>query len=77
MFGLPQISPGPFVAITAIALALAMPHTAAFAASELDTLEKGPTVGASIPHPLAARDQTNKVRDFSSLTGKNGLIVLF
>lgn len=60
-----------------IALALIVPQHGAFAASDLDTLDKGPAVGTSIPHQLTAADQNNEIRNFSSLTGKNGLIVLF
>ena len=60
-----------------MALALILPQHGAFAASDLDTLDKGPAVGTSIPHQLTAADQSNEIRNFSSLTGKNGLIVLF
>ena len=60
-----------------IVLALSLPQPGAFAAGELDTLDKGPAVGTAIPHQLEAPDQRNEIRDFSSLTGKNGLIVLF
>lgn len=60
-----------------IALALTLPRPGAFAAGELDTLDNGPAVGTAIPHQLEAPDQRNEIRDFSSLTGKNGLIVLF
>ncbi len=60
-----------------VALSLMLPQSAALAASDLDTLDKGPAVGTSIPHQLTAADQNNEIRSFSSLTGKNGLIVLF
>jgi hypothetical protein len=60
-----------------VALALTLPLHGAFAAGDLDTLDKGPAVGSSIPHQFNAPDQNNEIRDFSSLTGKNGLIVLF
>jgi hypothetical protein len=40
-------------------------------------LERGPKVGAAIPHSLAAKDQHGKARDFPALTGKRGLILLF
>jgi hypothetical protein len=60
-----------------VALALTLPQHGAFAASDLDTLDKGPAVGTTIPHQFNAPDQNNEIRDFSSLTGKNGLIVMF
>ena len=60
-----------------LALVLLLPQYGAFAAGDLDTLDKGPAVGTAIPHQLKAPDQRNEIQDFSSLTGKNGLIVLF
>ena len=42
-----------------------------------DRLDRGPRVGAAIPHSLAARDQYGKMRDFTALAGKRGLILLF
>ena len=47
------------------------------AAGGYDTLDKGPKVGAAIPQPLKAADQNGTARDFASLTGKRGLILLF
>lgn len=67
----------PLIGATIVALALMLPQHGAFAASDLDTLDKGPVVGTPIPHQLTTADQNNELRDFSSLTGKNGLIVLF
>ncbi|NNE83569.1 MAG: hypothetical protein HKN28_06330 [Alphaproteobacteria bacterium] len=72
-----RVSPKHLIATAVIALALALPQPSAMAAGELDTLDKGPAVGTQIPDPFMAPDQNNKIRDFSSLTGKNGLIVLF
>ncbi len=55
-------------------LALAM---LAAPAGAQDRLDRGPKVGAAIPHPLTATDQHGVARDFTSLSGKNGLILLF
>lgn len=77
MFPASRFSPKHLIGAALIALALTLPQQSALAAGDLDTLDKGPAVGAAIPHPLTAPDQNNKIRDFASLTGKNGLIVLF
>lgn len=37
----------------------------------------GPGVGDRLPHPLNRPDQTGTVRDFQSLSGKSGLILMF
>ena len=58
-----------------LALTLAAPR--ADAADGFDTLDKGPRVGQTIPHSLAARDQNDQYRDFKSLARRRGLIVLF
>jgi len=60
-----------------VALVLTLPQHGAFAANDLDTLDKGPAVRTPIPHQLTAADQNNEIRSFSSLKAKNGLIVLF
>jgi hypothetical protein len=72
-----KVSPKHLIATAVIALALTLPQPSAMAAGELDTLDKGPAVGTPVADTLMAPDQNNKMRDFSSLTGKNGLIVLF
>lgn len=77
MFSVRKLSPLRLLGTAIVSLTVASAQPVAFAASELDTLDKGPAVGTSIPHPLTAPDQANKVRDFSSLVGENGLIVLF
>ena len=56
-------------------LSFSLPASAA--GGDHDALDKGPRVGAAIPQPLTAKDQTGKTRDFASLTGKRGLILLF
>jgi hypothetical protein len=61
-----------------ITLALALPLQGASAAkNKLDVLDKGPVIGAPIPHQLTIADQNNQVRDFASLKRKKGLILLF
>jgi len=60
-----------------MALALALTATAGAHADALDQLDKGPAVGAALPHPLTLADQSGKPRDFATLTGQRGLIVLF
>ena len=37
----------------------------------------GPRVGDRLPHPLNRPDQTGTMRDFQSLSGKSGLILMF
>ncbi len=58
-----------------LALVLAAPQAAA--ADRYDTLAKGPLVGETIPHSLAASDQHDQHRDFKSLARRRGLILLF
>jgi cytochrome oxidase Cu insertion factor (SCO1/SenC/PrrC family) len=61
----------PLIALLLAMSALAVPAYAA------DKLDQGLKARAAIPQPFMATDQTGKTRDFSSLIGKNGLIVLF
>ncbi|MDH3738167.1 MAG: hypothetical protein OER92_03160 [Alphaproteobacteria bacterium] len=77
MLSASQVLPHRILRTAVIALALIWPAHGALAAGDLDTLDKGPAVGTPIPHQLTAADQNNVIRDLSSLTGKNGLIVLF
>ena len=77
MLSASKFFPKHLISTAFIALALVIPQHGALAAGDLDTLDKGPAVGTAIPHQLTAPDQRNEIRDFSSLTGKNGLIVLF
>ncbi len=58
-----------------MAFALTVPQ--AGAADRYDTLAKGPRVGETIPHSLAASDQHDQHRDFKSLARRRGLILLF
>jgi cytochrome oxidase Cu insertion factor (SCO1/SenC/PrrC family) len=56
---------------------LAAPAAAWAQANAYDKLDKGPKVGAAIPQPFQATDQNGQLRDFASLTGKRGLVLLF
>ena len=47
------------------------------AAGAVDERSDGPAVGASVGALIAAGDQTGTPRDFRSLRGKKGLILLF
>ncbi len=61
-----------YLALAVLALAmLAAP------AGAQDRLERGPKIGMAIPHPLTVTDQHGVARDFASLGGKRGLILLF
>lgn len=62
-------------AALALALALASPLPAA--AGEHDRPDRGPEVGAPIPHSLRALDQEGRYRDFKALARRRGLIILF
>jgi len=42
-----------------------------------DLLPQGIQVGAAIPHTLEAPDHTGARRDFQSLKGEKGLVLLF
>ncbi len=64
-----------FLCSLIVVLALAIPQ--AGAANRYDTLDKGPRVGETIPHSLAASDQNDQHRDFKSLARRRGLILLF
>lgn len=63
-------------AALALALALASPFPAA-AAGDSDRSDRGPEVGAPIPHSLRALDQEGRYRDFKALARRRGLIILF
>ena len=56
----------------------ALVHTQpALAAGAVDQRTDGPAVGTSVGALIAAKDQTGAARDFPSLRGKKGLILLF
>ena len=61
----------------AVAALMLLSADLAVAAPPYDRLDRGPRVGETIPHQLGARDHTGKQRNFGSLRGKNGLIVMF
>ena len=60
-------------------LALALIHAAppARAADAVDQRSDGPAVGTNVAALVSAKDQTGAARDFRSLRGKKGLILLF
>ena len=60
------------VRAAAVTAALAMAGTAAIAAADIP----GPAVGEGVPE-FEAVDQTGATRDFSSLAGERGLVLLF
>ena len=60
-----------------LAWLLALPTSGAGANNALDVLDKGPAVGAPLPHNLATVDQFNNPTEFSALRRKRGLILLF
>ena len=68
---------GGLLGVGLVVLFLAWPPHDATSNNNLDVLDKGPKVGASLPHPLTVADQFNEVRDFASLKRKRGLILLF
>ncbi|NQU71559.1 MAG: hypothetical protein HQ514_13480 [Rhodospirillales bacterium] len=55
-------------------LSAAQPVTAA---ANLDTLDRGPKIGASVGQFISASDQGSQHRDFKSLARRRGLIILF
>lgn len=59
-----------------VAILVVLPLTVQ-AGSAHDALDKGPKVGAAIPQPFQATDQNGASRDFGSLVGKQGLVLLF
>lgn len=61
----------------ALALALALVSPLPAAAGEHDRADRGPEVGAPIPHSLRALDQQGRYRDFKALARRRGLIILF
>ena len=60
----------PMLAVLALALLITP-------ASAQDRLDRGPKVATAISHLITATDQHGVARDFSSLVGKRGLILLF
>ncbi len=66
----------PTGAPAAVLLALLLPPVGALAIEQY-ALDRGPAVGDPIPHSLATHDQTGAPRDFTSVVGENGLVLLF
>ena len=57
--------------------ALAISLSTAVVAADNYALDRGPLVGDPIPHTLETQDQFGSARDFQSIKGENGLILLF
>ena len=68
---------GTFRNLLAVLVLVAVAGSYAYAAGDLDTLRKGPPVGATMPHSLALTDHNNQHRDFKSLAGRRGLLLMF
>jgi len=73
----PVFDMGTLLRVAIVGLLLWQVTSAHAAAGELDKLERGPKVGEAIPQPLAATDQNGAARDFASLKGERGMILLF
>jgi hypothetical protein len=63
--------------VAIVAALLSLPLSAQAAESAYDRLDKGPKIGAALPHALSAMDQNGRAQDFASLKGTRGLILLF
>lgn len=61
-------------AAAALILLSALPATAA---PPYDRLDVGPAIGTAIPHRLTLRDHTGTQRNFRTLKGRTGLILMF
>ena len=66
-----------FLSVAFGALLVALPLQIVSAANKLDVLDKGPAIGAPLPHQLTVADQFNQIRDFAGLNRHTGLILLF
>lgn len=64
-----------FLALATLVLAQAPAPTAARPAG-VDPAALGPSVGLAIPR-FEAKDQNGRARDFSSLAGPKGLVLVF
>ena len=62
---------------TLLVCALVAPTPPALAAGAVDERLDGPAVGTQVGALVAAADQAGAARDFGSLRGKRGLILLF
>ena len=62
---------------TLLACALLTAASSALAAGAVDERLDGPAVGTQVGALVAAADQAGAARDFRSLRGKKGLILLF
>ena len=62
--------------LTALTEVLAQSPDASEDKQSLDPATLGPRVGEALP-AFEVRDQDGRLRDFSSLTGPNGLVLVF
>jgi len=62
--------------LTALALAMAQSPPRPAGSPSVDPATLGPAVGKPIPR-FEARDQDGRSRDFESLAGPNGLVLVF
>ncbi len=72
MFGLKRLAG----ALLAIVAAAAFAGTV-WAAGEHDRLARGPQVGEPIPHTLGTADHEGTPRDFASVIGERGVVLIF
>ena len=63
-------------AAIALVLVVAFAH-AGRAGEEHDRLARGPRVGAPIPHALTTTDHAGTPRDFDTVVGERGLVLIF
>ncbi|MDQ7019411.1 MAG: peroxiredoxin family protein [Robiginitomaculum sp.] len=63
------------IALMVVFLAFSAPL--AFAGEDMAPTDRGPAVGSVIPSDLASIDQYGMARNFETLTGKNGLVLVF
>ena len=72
-----RIKHGHRLAPAMLGLALALLAATGGTARAEDLLKQGVRVGTRIPHNLAAKDQDGHLRNFRSIRGKRGLLLLF
>ena len=65
-----------FLALASLTLAMAQPPPAPTASPSVDPASLGPAVGQPIPR-FEAHDQDGRSRDFASLAGPKGLMLVF
>ena len=63
--------------LTAVVIIAASVISVTGPAQAMDTLDKGPKIGSTIPQILETSDQHSKVQSFKSLKGQRGLVLIF